>query len=85
MPFWPSRASWIQTRLHNPDQWIRWNPDLIRVRNVPWGLGVFYFLFISNGTVIVSVADPGSGTFLTPGSRIRNRFFLDPGISENNF
>ncbi len=26
-----------------------------------------------------SVADPGSGAFLTPGSGIRNRFFLDPG------
>ncbi len=26
-----------------------------------------------------SVADPGSGAFLTPGSGIRNRFFPDPG------
>jgi hypothetical protein len=26
-----------------------------------------------------SVADPGSGAFLTPGSGIRNRFFSDPG------
>ncbi len=30
-------------------------------------------------TVPISVADPGSGAFLTPGSGIRNRFFLDPG------
>jgi hypothetical protein len=31
--------------------------------------------------VAFSVADPdpGSGAFLTPGSRIRNRFFPDPG------
>ncbi len=31
--------------------------------------------------VEISVADPdpGSGTFLTPGSGIRNRFFPDPG------
>jgi hypothetical protein len=31
---------------------------------------------------ICSVADPypGSGAFLTPGSGIRNRFFLDPGL-----
>jgi hypothetical protein len=27
-----------------------------------------------------SVADPGSGAFLTPGSGIRNRFFPDPGF-----
>jgi hypothetical protein len=27
-----------------------------------------------------SVADPGSGTFLTPGSGIRNRFIPDPTI-----
>jgi hypothetical protein len=31
-----------------------------------------------------SVLDPGSGTFLTPGSGIRNRFFPDPG-SQNIF
>jgi hypothetical protein len=27
----------------------------------------------------VADPDPGSGTFLTPGSEIRNRFFPDPG------
>jgi hypothetical protein len=27
-----------------------------------------------------SVADPGSGAFLTPGSEIRNGFVLDPGF-----
>ncbi len=32
-----------------------------------------------------SVADPGSGAFLTPGSGIRNRFFPDPGSQIHNF
>ncbi len=35
----------------------------------------------TNDTLESSVADPdpGSGTFLTPGSGIQNRFFPDPG------
>jgi hypothetical protein len=32
-----------------------------------------------------SVADPGSGAFLTPGSGIRNRFFPDPGSQTHTF
>jgi hypothetical protein len=32
-----------------------------------------------------SVADPGSGAFLTPGSGIRNRFFPDPGSPTHIF
>ncbi len=32
-----------------------------------------------NACPLNSVADPGSGAFLTPGSGIRNRFFPDPG------
>jgi hypothetical protein len=36
---------------------------------------------IENVIALLSVADPdpGSGSFLTPGSGIRNRFFPDPG------
>jgi hypothetical protein len=38
--------------------------------------------------LLFSVADPnpgsGIGAFLTPGSRIRNRFFPDPGSQTNN-
>ena len=30
--------------------------------------------------VNVADPDPGSGAFLTPGSKIRNRFVLDPGF-----
>ena len=38
-------------------------------------------LFLEGTLPFYSVADPdpGSGAFLTPGSRIRNRFFPDPG------
>ncbi len=32
-----------------------------------------------------NVADPGSGAFLTPGSGIRNRFYLDPGSQTHIF
>jgi hypothetical protein len=32
-----------------------------------------------------SVADPGYGAFLTPGSGIRNRFFPDPGSQSHIF
>jgi hypothetical protein len=33
----------------------------------------------------VADLDPGSGAFLTPGSRIRNRFFPDPGSQTHIF
>ncbi len=35
--------------------------------------------------LIISVADPGAGAFLTPGSGIRNRFFPDPGSQTHIF
>jgi hypothetical protein len=38
-----------------------------------------------NPLVRGSVADPGSGAFLTPGSGIRDRFFPDPGFQIHIF
>ncbi len=37
----------------------------------------FFYIYLPTGSV--ADPDPGSGAFLTPGSRIRNRFFPDPG------
>jgi hypothetical protein len=34
---------------------------------------------------VSSVADPGFGAILTPGSGIRKRFFLDPGYQTHIF
>jgi hypothetical protein len=39
----------------------------------------------SASIITSSVADPGSGAFLTPGSGIRNRFFPDPGSQTHIF
>ncbi len=36
-------------------------------------------------TLSVADPDPGYGAFLTPGSRIRNRFFPDPGSQTHIF
>jgi hypothetical protein len=36
-------------------------------------------------SIIPSVADPESAAFLTPGSRIRNRLFADPGSQTHIF
>ncbi len=46
-----------------------------------WGFFVTSKLSFSKSflSVVCSVADPGSGAFLTPGSGIRNRVFPDPG------
>jgi hypothetical protein len=38
-----------------------------------------------NFALKIRVWDPGSGFFLTPGSGIGNRFFLDPGIQTHIF
>ncbi len=40
--------------------------------------------FVFPQVFFTSVADPGSGAFLTPGSGIRNRFFPDP-VGQNFF
>jgi hypothetical protein len=44
-------------------------------------LGVILYKIYFPFRLLCSVADPdpGYGTFLTPGSGIRNRFFPDPG------
>jgi hypothetical protein len=49
---------------------------VLSIRTVP---------YILQYAVFPSVADPGSGAFLTPGSWIWNMFFLDPGSQTHIF
>ena len=48
-----------------PDQDPDWHRNVLSQQGNPWPS--------------VADPDPGSGVFLTRGSRIRNRFFPDPG------
>ncbi len=40
-------------------------------------------LFRVRRSSVISVVDPGSGAFLTPGSGIQNGFFPDPGSQDH--
>ncbi len=58
------------------------DPDSKKIISDPQHLGCgMQIRILKYGLILDSVADPdpGSGTFLTPGSGIRNRFFPDPG------
>ncbi len=51
----------------------------IFVENLKLGIHTFSFKYYRRRYNSVANPDPGSGAYLTPGSGIRNRFFLDPG------
>jgi hypothetical protein len=64
----------LRIRIFHPGSRIqgqKGNGSRIRIRNKE-----FEDFFLLS----YSVADPGSGAFLTPGSGSRNRFFPDPGF-----
>jgi hypothetical protein len=73
--FW--EVWWSPPLLHAAKSW--WLPDPLAVIQLVichYSVGVYPG---QQERLVISVADPGSGAFLTPGSGIRNRFFPDLG------
>jgi len=76
-------ASLFSSPERNPHRWIRHlNSSQPEPSSCPFRsklLGICYFACFEFWSVADSVADPGFGAFMTPGSGIRKRFFPDPG------